>query len=102
MKLTYRCKECGEPILTHNGLVSHITNYHKIQQKDYYDKHLKQAGEGKCPICGNDTEFDNLAVGYKKFCSRKCRDVHLKQTGEELKFHCEICIISHNKWRIQC
>ena len=48
MKLTYKCKECGEPILTHNGLVSHITNYHKIQQKDYYDKHLKQEGEGKC------------------------------------------------------
>ena len=91
MKLTYRCKECGEPILTHNGLVSHIANYHKIQQKDYYDKHLKQEGEGKCLICGKDTEFDNLSTGYKKFCSRKCRDVHLKQTGEEQCFHCEIC-----------
>ena len=50
----------------------HITRFHKISLKEYYDKYLKQENEGICLCCGEKTKFYNLKRGYSKCCSQSC------------------------------
>lgn len=50
----------------------HITRFHKISLKDYYDKYLKREDEGICLCCGKETTFYNLKRGYRKCCSQSC------------------------------
>jgi hypothetical protein len=40
--------------------------------KEYYDKHLKKDGEGKCIVCNNSTTFYSYKRGYAEFCSIEC------------------------------
>lgn len=91
MKIQYRCQECGEPIITYNGLVEHLQKYHKIPQKGYYDKFIKKEGEGLCGNCGKPTNFMDLKTGYNKYCSRSCISSARGITGEILDMKCEIC-----------
>ena len=91
MKLTYKCKECGLDILTNNGLVSHIVNYHKIKPEEYYEKYIAQEGEGKCLYCGNKTTFIDLKHGYKKYCSFTCRNKWIGEHDEKMSMKCEEC-----------
>lgn len=45
-----KCEICGKDF-AHLGL--HINYQHKdITQKEYYDRYLKQGGEGFCFTCG--------------------------------------------------
>jgi len=41
-------------------------------KKEYYDKFLKKENEGFCLVCKKKTKFQNLKVGYARFCSSKC------------------------------
>lgn len=50
----------------------HITRFHKISLKNYYDEYLKQNNEGICLFCGKETKFYNLKRGYNKCCSLSC------------------------------
>ena len=50
----------------------HITRFHKISLKEYYDKYLKRENEGICLCCGKETKFYNLKCGYKRYCSKSC------------------------------
>ena len=50
----------------------HIQYVHKIMPKEYYDKYLREQNEGICPICGKETTFRSLGMGYAKHCSTKC------------------------------
>lgn len=66
-----KCKICGKEI-GNKGLTSHFKNTHSISSKEYYDKYLKQEGEGKCLECGKETKFIKFTKGYHTFCSTKC------------------------------
>lgn len=63
------CKICGK---TCKVLGNHLIE-HKITVKDYYDCYIRKPNEGKCKICGKDTKFKTLSIGYiGKYCSHKC------------------------------
>lgn len=69
-----KCKICGIECKTIGGLQSHVSQKHKLKSKEYYDKYLKQEGEGVCPICGKETKYSNMLLGYNKYCCRDCAD----------------------------
>lgn len=54
-----------------SGIRNGIRKY-DLTVKEYYDKYYKSDIEGICEICNGDCSFDNLIVGYKKFCSDSC------------------------------
>ena len=63
------CLLCGKDCLS---LGSHLLG-HKISAKDYYDQFLRKTNEGHCIICGNDTKFKTIKIGYiGKYCSPEC------------------------------
>lgn len=65
-----KCEICQKEF-AHLGL--HINYQHKdITQKEYYDRYLKQGGEGFCFTCGQPLPFVNLIRGYKHYCNAKC------------------------------
>ena len=67
--MTTICKICGKEC---KSLGSHI-NKHNISCKEYYDMFLRKPNEGKCIICGKDTTFKTLKVGYiGRYCSSDC------------------------------
>ena len=65
----HRCRLCGT--ITRK-IASHLTNHHKMTDKQYYDKYLKKENEGICVICGKPTKFLDSRQGYLKTCSEKC------------------------------
>jgi len=65
------CKICNKKIKSFNGLGTHISRIHKISTKEYYNKFLKKENEGICE-CGKETNFNNINIGYREFCSIKC------------------------------
>ena len=48
------CEECGGVCIKKEGLSKHISNNHSTK-KEYYDKWLKEDGEGMCKICNKET-----------------------------------------------
>ena len=63
------CKICNKNYVQ---LGNHLLE-HKITAKDYYDIYLRHSDEGHCIICGKDTKFKTLRIGYiGKYCSHKC------------------------------
>lgn len=77
-----KCEICGKDF-AHLGL--HINYQHKdITQKEYYDRYLKQGGEGFCFTCGQPLPFVNLIRGYKHYCNAKC-ELADKQVVEKAK-----------------
>jgi hypothetical protein len=95
------CEECSRIFKTYQGLRSHIRHSHKdLTQKNYYDKWLKNSDDGKCKVCGNETEFETLIHGYKFCCSHKCVNIYRseriiegvkKKYGVENNFQREEC-----------
>jgi hypothetical protein len=67
-----KCKICNRELINYKGLSNHITKFHKIKSKEYYDKYLKKENEGLCIICNRETKFETLNLGYNKFCGLKC------------------------------
>jgi DNA-directed RNA polymerase subunit RPC12/RpoP len=60
------CKECGKEF---SDLGKHLKHHH-ITSKEYYDKHV--GSPNVCPVCGKETGFCSLTIGYYICCSRKC------------------------------
>jgi hypothetical protein len=69
------CKICGEDV-ENRHLFSriHLKKVHKIGPQEYFDKYIKNPGDGICKHqdCNNPTAFKDLTCGYGDFCSRKC------------------------------
>jgi hypothetical protein len=66
------CEECSYSCKAKRNLTAHINKQHS-GIKNYYEKWLKESGEGKCKFCGNKTLFNSIKRGgYYSFCSNKC------------------------------
>jgi hypothetical protein len=78
----YVCEECKHLFKSKVGLGSHVVQIHK-DIKEYFDKWIKNETDGKCKICGDNTEFLSIGCGYKNCCSKKCgneyRDINKKK-----------------------
>lgn len=65
-----KCELCGHES---NKLGIHLHLSHpQITLKEYYDKYLKKPNEGKCLVCGKETEFLGLVSGYREHCCISC------------------------------
>ena len=67
------CKICNKEFKNLKSLSTHLTKEHNFLTKDYYDKFLKKEGDGQCYVCGNETSYRNINVGYLDNCSIECR-----------------------------
>lgn len=83
------CKVCNFTFTGGSKRILSIKFYNHIKThgfnsiQEYYDKFLKKPEEGKCPICGKPTSFDNMFVGYRKYCLGFCSANKVK--AEEYK-----------------
>lgn len=68
------CEECNQAFVLRRILTKHLNKKH-TGQKEYFDKWLKEDGEGTCKICSEKTQFIGFARGYKKCCSDKCAKI---------------------------
>jgi len=93
------CEECGITSSTKSGLGNHIKNTHKMAIIEYFDKWIKEEGEGICVICGGQTKMIRNDRGYKPTCSIECQNKHaynqtkiaiLKKYGVENLYQSEI------------
>lgn len=69
-----KCKICGCEFKNLKALSSHFNSKHNLSSKDYYDKYILEVDGDKCFVCGNQTSFRNLNIGYLDNCSMECRD----------------------------
>ena len=85
----YKCPFC-ETKLPRNALITHITKYHKelisegktpaqlvfnvINKKDH----------GSCVVCGKETKWDENVYRYKRYCSKRCKDILAKKAKENM------------------
>lgn len=79
------CKICGMPMKNHKALSNHLYRTHRMQSRDYYEQYLKRDGEGFCKICGRPTNYFNLAMGYRTYCSAECsrKDENIYKLAKE-------------------
>ena len=76
------CELCKKDF-KHLGL--HLNYSHpEISHKEYYDRFLKQGGEGFCFTCGKPLNFIDLRHGYKHYCNAKC-ELNDKRVIEKAK-----------------
>jgi hypothetical protein len=67
------CNICSIKCISYSALSAHLMQSHNgTTIKDYYDRYLKKADEGICNVCKKESEFGNVIIGYKKWCSRTC------------------------------
>ena len=67
------CLICKKEVKNYIALGLHLKKYHdNMTSKEYYDKYLRQSNEGICPVCGKETKFQGIRLGYLKHCSIKC------------------------------
>lgn len=85
------CAICNEQLHSdstrahvYTKLFYHINTIHGItNQKEYYDDFIKQdENEGICPICGKETEFKSIALGYNTYCSVECSNENARRTND--------------------
>ena len=75
------CEECGKLCKDKTVLSIHNKKVHKLTPKEYFDKWIKEEGEGVCKICGAQTSLIRSDTGYSNCCSKKCHDTYVyKQT----------------------
>lgn len=70
------CLLCNEIFKNIIGLSTHITRFHKITSKKYYDKFLKT--NNTCNLCKKQTKYISFSKGYRKFCTTNCYGRSLK------------------------
>ena len=100
MKLQIKCKICGKLCPSNQYLGLHLKQ-HNIKAKNYYDTYLKEIGDGYCIVCGKQTKFKTLEIGYNLHCCNSCgtkdKIVQTKKQNTNYTFvgwHCLACCIS--------
>lgn len=79
------CEECGKLCKDKTVLSIHNIKIHNLNTKEYFDKWVKEEGEGICKICGKETLLVRSDYGYKNCCSRKCINIYSGiRTKEEI------------------
>lgn len=58
------CEECGSAFKTKTVLSIHCIKQHQISPKEYYDKWIREEGEGFCKVCGLEAIFIRSDTGY--------------------------------------
>ena len=66
------CKICTKKFKSCHAISAHITRFHKITMKEYYDKFFKLKNEGFCKKCNHETKYRSFMDGYHECCSIKC------------------------------
>ena len=74
MSKRIKCEICDREIAV-NAFTRHLRKEHDLDQKDYYDKHLKKDGEGLCKNCGKPTKFIKFTKGYRNCCCAECTNL---------------------------
>ena len=69
------CVECSKAFKSVMSLARHLTQAHRLTTQQYFDKHLKIAGNGVCCNCRSQTKFLNLSSGYQKVCGHSCATI---------------------------
>ena len=77
------CNICRNEFSNASALALHVVKAHKITTQEYYDKYIHETS-GICNVCGSQTTFRGIVVGYDNFCSRKC-SASSKETREKFK-----------------
>lgn len=72
------CNICNEEFKKLKSLTTHVNAKHKLNGREYYDKYLKKEDDGKCVVCGDQTTYRNVSVGYLRTCSIKCRNKNVE------------------------
>lgn len=68
-----KCSICGKEYKNIQPLSKHITSYHNLDKRSYYDKYMKQPNEGICLVCNGPTNFYGMDRGYNTYCCRRCQ-----------------------------
>ena len=71
------CEECGISFGNKTALVIHNMKIHNLSSKQYFDKWIKEEGEGLCKICGKETRLARTDTGYLDTCSKECNDKYV-------------------------
>lgn len=66
------CEICKNEVKNFIVLGLHLKRAHNTNAKNYYDMFIRKPNEGICPVCGKETAFQGIRLGYLKFCSSKC------------------------------
>jgi len=77
------CKICGFIGRSNGGprnsISAHLKYTHNMTRQQYYDKYLKEVGDGFCKFCKKPTKFqDNFYFKYRDYCSDTCRSKNSK------------------------
>jgi hypothetical protein len=79
------CEECEKICKDKTVLSIHNIKMHNLNPKEYFDKWIKETGEGFCKICGKETNLIRSDWGYKNTCSKKCANIYSGiRTKEEI------------------
>lgn len=70
MELKYKCEICNREFVSTQSIVNHIIGKHHLTSKEYFDKYMKNPGEGICPLCGVETSYRNMTLRYRKYCDK--------------------------------
>lgn len=98
------CKICSKSCESVFKLSKHITNFHRVKIKHYYDSYLAENNAGKCIYCGGSTFFHGIVKGYSSSCS-KCKshaakDMRVRLKQDVLKFESFRAEVSKNQKNI--
>ena len=66
------CRVCDVKVRNLKCLSSHLPHKHRISAKSYYDTFMKEENESTCQVCGKETFYQGLTLGYCKTCSLSC------------------------------
>ncbi len=80
-KILIECKVCNNKIETigeQSFLRLHISKFHNITTKEYYDLYFKKENEGICSNCGKPTRFIAFSQGYSTNCGYICGSNNIK------------------------
>ena len=76
----YKCPFCDKREIREK-LISHISKYHKelIPENQTAAQvvfnTINHKDHGTCVVCGKETEWNEDTYRYKRYCSKKCKDI---------------------------
>lgn len=91
MKILFKinCMYCNKYYENATAFSLHL-KIHNITSHEYYDKYLKKPNEGICKICNKPTKLYSITVGYRPYCSIRCKNndknlmLRIKETNNKI------------------